>query len=299
MKRLLLFIGILFFSISIQAQPIVNENPFPLLECDVNNNGFAYFDLHVADADISMGDTSLLFTYHINYPDAQTGINALISPYMNEVPYNQVVFARAEDSQSGLFAIVELELQVVQILPINQPIDLHQIDENGDGLAFFDLTENSAIMLEGLYFPAYFVSYYESEENAAMGVYAIMDPTAYQNLQNPQTIYVRVENMSGSCIALASFIISTEYLSVNSLGFENLNIFPNPASGNVTIQSSQLVSETTISLYDILGKKLLSEKILPQNAAISLDISSFKNGVYFVKIAYPTGKETVRKLVKE
>lgn len=297
MKQLLLLIGILFFNISSHAQPNVNENPYPLLECDVNGDGFAYFDLHLADSDINSENLPLYFTYHINLSDAENGTNAIISPYLNEVPYNQVVFARAYSPENGLFAIVELELHVVPILPVTQPIDLTQIDDDGDGLAIFNLTENDAIMLDGLFFPAYMVSYYESEENAAMDEYAIADPTAYQNLQNPQTIYVRVENMSGSCVALRSFIISTEYLSVGSFGFENLSVFPNPTSGNVSIQSSQLLSETTLSIYDILGKMVLSEKILPQNGAVVLDISSFENGVYFVKIS-SAGNTVVRKIIK-
>lgn len=297
MKKLTFFIGILFFSISIQAQIVVNENPYPLIECDDDGDGYAYFNLHQADADISLGDTSYYFTYHKTLGDAENAINALISPYMNEVIYTEVVFARAKDTQ-GIFAVVELELQVVEALPITEPIDLTQIGDDGDGSAIFDLTENDAIVLEGLNSAVYNVSYYESEENAEMGEYAIADPTAYQNMQNPQTIYVRVENPSGSCIAIASFIISTEFLSVDSFGFENLNIFPNPASGNVTIQSSHLVSETTISLYDILGKMLFSETVLPQNGAVTLDVSSFENGVYFIKTS-SEGNEAVRKLIRK
>jgi len=258
----------------------------------------------LADADISFGNGSLNFTYHINNIDAQNGTNALISPYMNEVPYNQVVFARVQDPETDLFSIVELELHVVPVLPINPPMDIVMIDEDGDGIVVFDLTVNDAIVLEGLYPLGYIVSYYDSENDAVSGEYPMSDPDAYYNIENPQTIYMRIENISGSCVAIASFIISVETLSVESLGFENLSIFPNPSSGNITISSSQLVSETSISLYDILGKKLLSDRIIPQNGTVSLDISSFENGVYFVKIScLPSGtaserKEVVRKIIK-
>lgn len=297
MQKLLLIIGILFFGLSVQAQLVVNENPYPLIQCDVNNNGLAYFDLHLADWDISFGNESLDFTYHINNTDAQNGINALISPYMNEVPYTQVIFARAQDPQSGFFAIVELELHVVENLPINQPIDLFLVDENDDGFEIFDLTVNSSIVLDGLNPMLYTVSFYETEANAMIGEYPIEYPTAYNNIQNPQTIYVRIDNLSGSCIGVASFTISVGALSGNSFFLEDLIVFPNPSSGNVIIQSSQLLSETTISLYDVLGKMVFSDKVIPQNGTISLDFYSFKNGVYFVKIA-SKGRDLVRRIIK-
>lgn len=298
MKKLLFFIGILFFSIAVQAQIVVNENPYPLIVCDDDNDGYAYFDLHLADADITLGNNSLFVTYHQTFFDAQASINALISPYMNTTPYSDMVFARAYDSANDIFAIVELDLLVVENLPIPQPVDLFQTDDNGDGLAIFDLTENDAIVMGGLN-PSYFtVSYYETEANAEIGQSVIATPMAYQNIGNPQTIYVRVENMDGSCDAIASFIISVGTLSTDSFGFENLNVFPNPTSGNITIQSSQLTSETIISVYDILGKMLLSEKILPQNSAVSLNISSFENGVYFVKTS-SEGNVAVQKLIKK
>ncbi len=297
MKKFILFVGILFFSISTHAQLIVNNNPYPLIECDDDGDGFAFFNLHLADADIAMGNTSYYFTYHKTVMDAENGTNALVSPYMNEVIYIEVVFARAEDTQ-GNYAVVELELQVVDNLPITQPIDLVVPDSDGDGIAIFDLTVNDAIVLEGLNPELYSVTYYETQANAVLGEFAIFNPTIYNNIQNPQTIYVRVESLSGNCVVVASFNISTETLSTDYIKFENLSTFPNPTSGTVTIQSSELVSETTIALYDIVGKRLFSKKSLPQNSMITLDISFIENGVYFLKIS-SEGKEAVQRLIRK
>lgn len=297
MKKILLFVGILFVAVNVQAQINVNENPYPLIECDDNGDGFAYFNLHQADADIALGDTSLNFTYHKNLIDAESGINALISPYINEVIHSEIVFARAEDNQ-GIFAVVELELHVVPNLPITQPLDLVAIDDDGDGIAFFDLTENNSIVLENLNPSIYTVSYYESQENAEDDQYIITDPTSYQNMQNPQIIYVRIENISGSCVSIGSFLISTESLSINSLGLENLKIFPNPTTGIISFESPQISSKTTISLYDVLGKGILYKELFPQNNSVALDLSSFKTGVYIVKIS-SDGNEAIHKLVKK
>lgn len=391
MKNLLLFIGIAFIGFTFQAQVIVNT-PNPLTACDDDNDGFAFFDLNQADADITMGAPSLVVSYHVTFANAFNGVFPLISPFPNTVPYLQIVYARAENLQgdfavveldlivldsptpaqptpfligeidndgiepfdltlkdneiingepnisveyyensieaengtpgmalsspyhntmpffqtiyvratssvTGCYTIVPLELMVAPFPPIVQPIDLVVPDPDGDGFAIFDLTVNEAVMLQGLDPADFSVSYYEVEADAENDINPIAIPTAYQNLENPQTIYVRVVNVHSGLYVTASFLISTGSLSVNSLVFDDLSVFPNPTTGSFTVQSSQLVSETVVSLYGILGKMLLSKKILPQNGVITIDISSFKNGVYFVDIS-SEGSNAVRKLIK-
>lgn|SRR5690554_177655 len=298
MKRFLLVVGLLFLSIALQAQIVVNENPYPLIVCEDDHDGYAFFDLHQADEDITLGNSSLEVTYHQVQIDAENGINALISPYMNTVQYLDKVYARITHIEEDVFAIVELDLMVVENLPVSQPINLVQTDDNGDGFAVFDLTENDEIVLEGLN-PSYFTaSYYESQSGAELGDSAIFNPTTYQNIENPQTIYVRVESIDESCVTVNSFIISTESLSTGAYELENLEIFPNPTSEIVTIRSSELVSETTVMLFDILGKVLLIEKETPVNNSITLDVSTFKTGVYFVKIFFEENV-AVQKLIKK
>ncbi len=198
---------------------------------------------------------------------------------------------------SGI-SIIDEDTVTVTYGTIPEPSDLIAIDDDGDGIAIFDLTENDVVVLNGVEPTDYIVTYYESENDAVIDLNPITNPMAYQNITNPQTIFVRLEIMGGNCFAVDSFIISTESLSIDSFGFESLNIFPNPTAGNVTIQSSQLVSQTTVSLYDILGKMLLTEKTLPQNGSVTLDVSSFKYGVYFLKVS-SDGNEAVRKLIKK
>lgn len=281
--------------ITSHAQVTVNTSPDPLIACDINNNGLGTFDLTQANADIVLGDPTLIVSYHISLFDAQTGVNPLSSPFYNTIPYRQVVFARVENTQ-GDFALVELELWV-DIPPLSSPNDLYQDDDDGDGLAVFDLTVNDAVVLNGLDAPYYSVSYYEGQEDADNGVNFIIDPSAYQNLNNPQLIYVRVKNLNANCYALASFSLIVDALSVDSFGFGNLKMFPNPSSENITIQSALWVSETNISIYDIVGKMLISENITPQNGAITLDVSSLKNAIYFLKIR-SEGNEAVLRLIK-
>ncbi|HLT49061.1 MAG TPA: T9SS type A sorting domain-containing protein, partial [Aequorivita sp.] len=96
---------------------------------------------------------------------------------------------------------------------------------------------------------------------------------------------------------IPDFLDDEVFLSVNYSAFTDLSVFPNPTSESFTVQATKLVSETTISLYDIQGKLLISKKILPQNGTLTVDVSSLENGVYFVKVS-SEGKSVVKKLIK-
>ncbi|MCG2417922.1 T9SS type A sorting domain-containing protein [Aequorivita sp. F47161] len=402
-------------TLSVLPNPNPNQNPDPLLVCDDDNDGFGIFDLTVKDAEIGNGQQNINITYHETEIDAHNGTFPLPSPYENIVPYSQTVYVRVEDSSTGCYTIVELELLVNEIPPITQPNNLFINEGDGDGFAIFDLTVNIPVMLAGLNPSDFVVSFHETEADALNNVLIIIPPTAYYNISNPQTIYVRVENVNTDCAVVTSFEIATDeltpdadgdgianededingngnlndddtdgdgipnyldndddgdsvltliettgigagvapsyiyidtdgdgvenyldndddgdgtltidedynnngtpldddtngngipdflddevFLSVNSFGFENLEIYPNPTSESFTVRSSQLILETTISVYDIQGKLLFSEKMLPQNGKLTMDISSLENGVYFVKISSEENS-IVKKIIK-
>src|SRR5690606_3840875 len=84
--------------------PMVNRNPLPLISCDSNNDGYTSFNLHDADADISMGDPDLIITYHPTLLDAQNNLNELPTPYRNDDPWNDVVFVRIKSADSDCYA---------------------------------------------------------------------------------------------------------------------------------------------------------------------------------------------------
>ncbi|MFZ4402296.1 MAG: T9SS type A sorting domain-containing protein [Bacteroidales bacterium] len=78
----------------------------------------------------------------------------------------------------------------------------------------------------------------------------------------------------------------------------NINIYPNPATSNVTINLQQLthLQNTTVSIYDIQGKLLLQQNITqPQT---ELNIASLAKGIYVVKVNN-NKQSLVSKFVKE
>lgn len=93
---------------------------------------------------------------------------------------------------------------------IGQPIDLIMCDNNFDGIATFDLTVNDAIVL-GSQNPADFIiTYHETLLDANNGTNAIVVSTTYTNVSNPQTLYIRVEELATGNYETTSFQLMVE-----------------------------------------------------------------------------------------
>ena len=185
------------------AAPIANL-PTPLEICDDNNDGIADFDLTMADAEVIGGQPDTFVTYHLTLADADAAVGALASPYTN-VTNPQTVFVRIENSITGCYATTELILIVNPTPVLNDPISDYILcdDVLNDGIEVFDLSSWDTQVIPdptGL-----LISYYETAVDASAGTAAIVTPGAYSNLSNPQTIYVRVEDISTGCFSLGEF----------------------------------------------------------------------------------------------
>ena len=66
---------------------------------------------------------------------------------------------------------------------------------------------------------------------------------------------------------------------LNNYQLENLDIFPNPTLGKLNIASADKINN--LSITNIIGKEILFVKDF---SAKSIDLTSFKNGVYFINI---------------
>ncbi len=75
---------------------------------------------------------------------------------------------------------------------------------------------------------------------------------------------------------------------------DNVNVYPNPSTGNVTI-SNDNGTENTITVFDISGKQITSKT---SNTATTLDLSSFGAGVYVVEITNDNNKKTERVVIR-
>src|SRR5699024_4101098 len=87
---------------------------------------------------------------------------------------------------------------------------LYACDENNDGSALFDLTQNQDFIFESLNNEDYTVTYYEDLSSAIDGTDQITTPAAYNSNTQEQTIYVRIQSDDDpDCFETASFTIES------------------------------------------------------------------------------------------
>jgi hypothetical protein len=85
-------------------------------------------------------------------------------------------------------------------------------------------------------------------------------------------------------------------IAQNPVEYNGIEIFPNPAKNNITIEIPQIVEEITLTISNINGKELTSQQI--RDSTTQIDISNLASGIYFVKLITEKTVE-VRKIIKE
>ncbi|WP_247653717.1 GEVED domain-containing protein [Flavobacterium sp. CS20] len=160
-------------------------------------------------------------TYHNTQAEADIGDNPIPDPANYQPANNQeTIFIRAENiNSSDCFSTDSFTIEIFDV-EILQPDDLGLCDDgSGTGTATFNLTENNFVVLgPNQDTTTHSVSYHETQADANGGSNPIPDPTAYPNTSNPQTIWVRVQNIGDptNCFEIASFEISvTDSAPVN------------------------------------------------------------------------------------
>jgi gliding motility-associated-like protein len=199
-------------TLTLRVDPIPSPAvPNPIEVCDEDNDGFASFDLEIRTVEIINGELDIQITYHETQEDANNGQDALVSPYNNIVANSQIVHARAENTVTGCFTVVPLQLIVLPSPVIPVAIDDYVIcDTNNDGFAQFDLTTKNAEIL-GTQPPADFtLTYHLNQANADLGTNPIINVANYTNVTNPQTIYVRLVSAANGCVSTGQFDIRVE-----------------------------------------------------------------------------------------
>ena len=77
-----------------------------------------------------------------------------------------------------------------------------------------------------------------------------------------------------------------------------VSIYPNPSEGQITVDLSKLsFNNASIEIIDITGK-IIDSHILDANIKLQIDLGSYANGIYQVKIS-TNGSTIVKQFVKK
>jgi hypothetical protein len=117
-----------------------------------------------------------------------------------------------------------------------------------------------------------------------------LEDTAYFTLPAiPNGTYSVVVVANGIASSPSSLTLPCLALAVapNTVNNHNINVYPNPATGVFTFESSIPLETAFISVYDVLGQEIANTEI--SGTKKQIDLSSRPSGVYFYRITSVSG----------
>ena len=184
--------------------------PDAAVECDADQNGFAEFDLDALVEDILDGAPDTEVTFHETYENADMGVFPLASPYENINAFAQTIYIRAENTLTGCYSVVAMQLEVKASPEMPELEPIQACDTNQDGMMLVDLTVQTQPILDAQSGTGpYIVRYYQTLAAAEAGTPAISSPQTYLG-SNGQTIWVRVSDTDTGCFTIGSFLLQID-----------------------------------------------------------------------------------------
>lgn len=177
-------------------------------------------------------------------------------------------------------------VEIADVQPAGTPDDIFIDEGDDDGIAIFNLTVNEPLILNGNNPADFEIRYFETLIDSQNNTAAIADPTAYTNILNPQTIFVRFQELSTACFDLANFVIETDgELSVDDNNLNPFIIYPVPAEEVLNITSNAVdLSKASFELYAVNGQRINTEVDTSSEDTLRLDLSMIDSGLYFLRI---------------
>jgi gliding motility-associated-like protein len=125
--------------------PNLNANPSPLEECEIDNNGYDYFDLSLREPEILNGLNPADFdiSYYEDETDAQSGnTNTIADPtnFENTTILTQNIYVRVKPKLNSCFRVVPLTL-IVNPVPEIDILDRYLICLNKDDQMISSVTQ--------------------------------------------------------------------------------------------------------------------------------------------------------------
>ena len=214
--------------------PIVMQ-PTDIIICDDDQDGFSIVDLESRVPEIVTDLTDLTITFHLSLSDADNGTDNILTPDSFNTQ-TQTIYVRIESDITTCHSMVNFDV-IVNTLPVFIPISTFiTCESDGDEINDFFFNLKDEEILNGQIGKD--VLYFETEQDAIDRTNIIDKTTAYQNLSNPQFIYIRVENITDiNCFGTSAMEIKViQFVTYNAPtdimicddasndGFESLNL---------------------------------------------------------------------------
>ncbi|WP_411768136.1 choice-of-anchor L domain-containing protein [Winogradskyella sp. A3E31] len=180
------------FEITVQPAPISNS-PNPIVICDDDEDGFFIVNLEDSESEIlPIGSTDQV-TYYNSVADAEAASNAITNPSVYNAQ-SELVTARVTNTSTGCYVLETIDITINSLPDFPDITDYRICENDSDNIGDFILSTKDDEILNGQ--TGKEVLYFETQVEADLGNNPIDKFNAYQNTSNPQTIFVRVQNVS-------------------------------------------------------------------------------------------------------
>ncbi|EDP71924.1 hypothetical protein FBALC1_12522 [Flavobacteriales bacterium ALC-1] len=195
--------------IGVRQTPIYNE-PTDIFACDYNGTGLNTVDFSEKIDEITNGATQdLNVTFHLSPLNADIGSNPLPLNYTSTVN-PQLIYARVVNTATSCFSVSTFNINTLALPEVNYDQSLISCGDNYEFEQQWNLTDIELLILEGRQYGIEF-TYFESETDLISDSNRILNPENYTNTSFPQTLFVKVKNVSTGCFSTVPFslIINT------------------------------------------------------------------------------------------
>lgn len=115
-----------------------------------------------------------------------------------------------------------------------------------------------------------------------------VSPSAVTPATTP--VYVSVELTDGTTTDTVTFAIHKWGTNINkvSANNEDINVYPNPAYGDVNVTFSKDMGIRNIAIYNLVGKQISNYRVSTNSA--KLDLGKVPAGIYFLRLVDGNGR---------
>ena len=200
-------------TVNVNTPPIVSQ-PTDVLICDDNQDGLSTINLNSKIPEVVSNTNNKIITFYTDPIDSILGVNAITNP-SNFTSSTTNIYIRVEIATNGCYEIVAFEFIVntrPQFPSLISDFNSCQLALNGETADFIFINKDEEI-LNGQTDKV--VSYHLTPNDADLNLNPIDKTVAYQNVSNPQTIYVRVENITDpDCYGVSNFQLVADSIPV-------------------------------------------------------------------------------------
>tara|TARA_R110002111_G_C6007243_1_gene374129 strand:- start:13041 stop:17882 length:4842 start_codon:yes stop_codon:yes gene_type:complete len=249
------------FEVTVLPAP-ESEKPLDIIICDADRDGFSPINLNHSIPNSILATPNRSVTFHNSLNDAELNENP-IGNISNYAAQTEIVYMRVENTNTGCYAIEELDI-IVNTLPFvgdlsNYVNELNFCEDNSDGIGEFIFENKDTEALSGQ--TGKEVSYYLNQTDADNKTNAIDKTSIYENISNPQQIYVRIDNITDeSCYETSSFTIE---VGTNPIYNEPTDWFvcdDSVVDGSVMHDFTSKIEEVSAGIPDIQTVKFFTSE---------------------------------------